>query len=64
MACPISSDVLINANRSEESLKTFTPDQNGQVEINDSTMLRNKTSTAYTCAEDQILHLKIFGTRF
>jgi len=42
--------------------KTFAPDQNGQVKINGSTVLRNKTSTAYTCAEDQILHLKIFGT--
>ena len=44
--------------------KTFSPDHIDQVEINDSTMLRNKTSTAYSCAEDQILKLKILATRF
>ena len=44
--------------------KTFLPDHFGQVEINDSTMLSNKTSTAESCAEDQILERKIFGTRF
>jgi len=44
--------------------KTFPTDHFGQLEINDSTMLRNKTSTAYSCAEDQILQLKILGTRF
>ena len=44
--------------------KTFPPDQNGQVEIDDSTMLRNKTSTAYSCAENEILQLKILGTIF
>jgi len=32
--------------------KIFLPDHLGQVEINDSTMLRNKTSIAYSCAED------------
>jgi len=44
--------------------KIFPPDHFGQVEINDSTMLGNKTSTAYSCAEDQILQPKILGTRF
>jgi len=44
--------------------KIFPPDHLGQVEINDSTMLRNNTSTAYSCAEDQILQLKILGTSF
>ena len=38
--------------------KKFPTDHFGQLEINDSTMLRNKTSTAYSCAEDQILQLK------
>jgi len=42
--------------------KKFPSDRFVQVEINDSTIMRNKT--AYICAEDQILQLKIFGTRF
>jgi len=44
--------------------KTFPHDHFGQMEINDSTMLRNKTSTAQSGAEDQILELQILGTRF
>jgi len=42
--------------------KTFPPDHIDQVEINHSTMLRNKTGTAQSCAEDQILEHKILGT--
>ena len=44
--------------------KAFPPYHFGQVEINFLTMLRNKTSTAYSCAEDHIFQLKILGTRF
>jgi len=45
--------------------KTFPPAYFVQVEINDSTTLRNKTSTAqYICVEDQILERKILGTTF
>jgi len=35
--------------------KTFPPDQCDQVEIEKPTRLSNKTSTACSCAEDQIL---------
>jgi len=41
--------------------KTLPPDHFGQVEINDSTMLRNKASTTLSCAEHQILECKILG---
>ena len=33
----------------------FPPDQRGQVEMKKPTRLSNKTSTAWSCAEDQIL---------
>ena len=38
--------------------KTFTPDQRGQAEMKKSTRLSNKPSTAWSCAEDQILENK------
>ena len=44
--------------------KTFPPDYIDQVEIKNSTMLSNTTSTASSCAEDQILENKILETRF
>jgi len=34
------------------------------VDINNSTMLRNKISTAESCTKDQILEHKILGARF
>jgi len=34
--------------------RTFPPDQRGQVEMKKPTILSNKTSTARSCAEDQI----------
>jgi len=42
--------------------KTFPPDHGGQAETKNPTVLSNKTSTAWSCAEDQILENKIFGT--
>jgi len=44
--------------------KTFPPDHFGRVEIKMQTGLSNKTSTAKSCAEDQILENRIFGTTF
>jgi len=44
--------------------KTFPPDHGGQVEMKNPTRLSNKTSTAWSCAEDQILENKISGTWF
>jgi len=38
--------------------KTFPPDQRGQVEMKKPTRLSNETSTAWSCAEDQILENK------
>jgi len=38
--------------------KLFPSDQRGQVEIKKPTRLSNKTSTAWSCAEDQILENK------
>jgi len=35
--------------------KSFPPDQRGQAEMKKPTRLSNKTSTAWSCAEDQIL---------
>jgi len=43
--------------------KTFPPDQRGQVEMKKPTILSNKTSTAWSCVEVQIL-VKISGTGF
>ena len=43
--------------------KMFPPDHDGQVEMKTPTRLSNKTSTAWSCAEDQILN-KISGTGF
>jgi len=39
--------------------KNFSPDHRGQVEMKKPTILINKTSTAWSCAEDQILENKI-----
>jgi len=44
--------------------KTFPPDHDGQVEMKNPTRLSNKTNTARSCAEDQILKNKISGTEF
>jgi len=41
--------------------KTFPPDHYGQVEMKTPTILSNKSSTAWSCAEDQILENKISG---
>jgi len=38
--------------------KTFPPDSRGLVEMKNPTRLSNKTSTAWSCAEDQILESK------
>ena len=38
--------------------KTIPNDQRGQVEMKKPTILSNKTSTAWSCAEDQILENK------
>jgi len=38
--------------------KTFPPDQRGQAEMKTPTRLSNKTSTAWSYAEDQILENK------
>jgi len=38
--------------------KTFPPEQRGLVEMKNPTILSNKTSTAWSCAEDQILENK------
>ena len=35
--------------------KSFEVDQNGLMEMKDPTRLSNKTSNAWSCAEDQIL---------
>jgi len=43
---------------------SFLPDRFGQLEMNDITMLSNETSTAHSCAEDQILEVLILSTRF
>jgi len=42
--------------------KTCQPDYDGRMEIKNPTKLSNKTSTAWSCAEDQILENKISGT--
>ena len=42
--------------------KRFLPDQIDQVEINNSSMLSKKTSTAESCAEDRILENLIIRT--
>ena len=44
--------------------KPFPPDHFGETEKNDSTMLSNTTSTAKSCAEDQILEHLILRARF
>jgi len=44
--------------------KTFPPDHIDLVEMKNTTRLSNKTSTAWSCAEDQILEKKILGTGF
>jgi len=44
--------------------KTFPPDHDGQLEMKNPTTLSNKTSTARSYAEDQILDNKISGTGF
>ena len=44
--------------------KTFSTDHDGQVEMKNLTRLSNKTSTAWSCTEDQILKNKISGTGF
>jgi len=38
--------------------KTFPPDQRGQAKIKSPTRLSNKTSTAWSCAEDEIFENK------
>jgi len=38
--------------------KTFAPDQRGQAEMKKPTRLSNKASTAWSCADDQILENK------
>jgi len=47
-----------------KSYKVFPPDHIDELEISNSTMLMNNTSTAETCVEDQTLEHKIFGSRF
>ena len=44
--------------------KTFPPDHIHLVEMKNPTRLSNKTSTAWSCAEDQILENQISGTGF
>jgi len=44
--------------------KTFPPDHFGRVEMKNPTTFSNNTSTAWSCAEDQILENKISGTGF
>ena len=44
--------------------KAFPAGHFGQPEMNNSTMLSNKTSTAQSCAEDQILENAILKNRF
>ena len=46
------------------SYQSFPPVHFGQAEMNESTMLSNKTSTAESCAEDQILEYLILRTSF
>jgi len=44
--------------------KSFPPDHFGQAEMNVSNTLSNKSSTAWLCAEDQILDHSILRNRF
>jgi len=44
--------------------KTFPPDHIDLAEMKNPTRLSNKTSTAWSCAEDQILENTILGTGF
>jgi len=44
--------------------KTFPTDHDGRLEMKTPTRLANKTSTAWSCAEDQILENKISGNGF
>jgi len=44
--------------------KTFPQDQSGLIEMKNPTIFSNKTSTTWSCVEDQIMVNKISGTGF